>query len=67
MGPKNMRSAMSCLGEEGDNERSPVAVRKGGRPKEKATLVIWNELINHFNYEGGFHLLSDIREDLQTP
>lgn len=70
MGPRNMRSAVSCLSEEvmeGDNEKSPMAVRKGGRPREKATLGICSELANLLNYEGGFHQFSNIREDLQTP
>lgn len=70
MHPRNMWSAVSCLVEEvmeGENERSPVAIRKGGRPMEKTTLGSWNELVDHFSSEGGFHLLSNIREGLQTP
>lgn len=46
---------------EGENERSPVAVRKGGRPVEKTTLGSWNEFVGHFSSEGGFHLLSNMR------
>lgn len=64
MGPRNMWSAVSCLAEEvmeGENERSPVAVRKGGRPVEKTTLGSWNEFVGHFSSEGGFHLLSNMR------
>lgn len=57
---------MSCLDEEvmeAENERSPMAIREGGRP----TSGSWSEVVNHFNSEGGFCLLSNIREDLQTP
>lgn len=70
MGPRNIRSNVSCLSEvvmEEDNEKGPMAVMKGGKPREKAMLGIWSELVNPFNYEGGFHLLSNIREDLQSP
>lgn len=70
MGPRSMKSAVSCLAEEvveGENERNPMAVRRSGRPREKTTLGIWSELVNHFHSEGGFHLLTNIREDLQTP